>query len=306
MDTALGFLRLRDLMLLEQIQQLGTLRAVAQALHLTQPAVTQILKGLEDAFGLPLVERGRRGVQLNAAGQAALLRLGCAFQETELARQDAHQAAQPLLRIGATPMASLQTLPRLVERLRQLLPQARLALSESGADALWQQLAQGELDAVVARLPSAGRLGGIRHQVVAQEQMVLVCRKGHGLGNASLPRQRLPWLQALAQQEWVLPPQDALTLMDFNAWFLQSGLHPPAPVVTSGSFSASLHLVAQTSLLSLVPQSAFRGLADSLQLQSLVTPWKMPTVSIVLAARATRWESEPIRHLRESLQGGVS
>lgn len=302
----LSFLRLRDLMLLEQVNRLGTLRAAAHHLHLTQPAVTQMLKGLEEAFGLPLVERGRRGVKLNAAGLAALNRLGCAFQEASLARQDAHAAVAPLLQIGVTPMASLQTLPRLVAHLNRAHPHARVALSESGADVLWQQLAQGQLDVLLARLPHAQVLSGIRHEVVGVEDMVLACSHRHPLLRKRLSGSREHWLQALAQERWVLPPTQSLVLSDFNGWFLQAGLTPPVPTVSSGSFSASLHLVAQSPLLTLVPRSAFRGLEKSLNLRVLCVPWTIPAVSIVFAARATRWQQDLIQGLRKSLRVGVS
>jgi DNA-binding transcriptional LysR family regulator len=295
------FLRLRDFMLLDQLHRLGTLRATAQALHLTQPAVTQILKGLEHAFGIALVERGRRGVRLTEAGLAALSRLGSAFQEAQAAQADALSAARPLLRIGATPMASLQTLPRIVEHLQAKVPQARLALSESGADVLWRQLAQGELDVLVARLPQAPLSAGLRHEVVGHEQMVLVCRRGHRLLSANLSDQSLAWLEALAQQSWVLPPQDSLAMTDFNSWFLQAGVQAPWPSVTSGSFTASLHLVAKTELLSWVPRSAFQSLSVALGLRELKVPWAMTPISIVFAARESRWDVQPIQGLRESL-----
>jgi DNA-binding transcriptional LysR family regulator len=302
----LSFLRLRDLMLLDQVHRLGTLRAAAQHLHLTQPAVTQMLKGLEEAFGLPLVERGRRGVKLNAAGRAALNRLGCAFQEASLARQDAHAALAPLLHIGATPMASLQTLPRLVAHLNRVRPQARIVLSESGADSLWQQLAQGQLDVLLARLPNAQLFPGLRHEAVGVENMVLACNHGHPLLKRQLPDKRELWLEALAQERWVLPPENSLAMTDFNAWFLQAGLAPPIPSVTSGSFSASLHLVAYSPLLTLVPYSAFRGLESALGLRAVLVPWALPTVSIVFATRTTRWHEDLIQGLRESLRVGVS
>ena len=63
---------LRHLRGVTKIAELGTMNAAAQAVNLTQPAITQILKGLEVAFGVELVDRGRRGVNLNVAGLAAL------------------------------------------------------------------------------------------------------------------------------------------------------------------------------------------------------------------------------------------
>ena len=65
-------LRLRDLLLLDQLEQTGSLRATAEHLHVTQPAVTQALQVLERAFGVALVQRGQRGQRRNGRHATSL------------------------------------------------------------------------------------------------------------------------------------------------------------------------------------------------------------------------------------------
>ena len=50
-------LRIQHLRFLALLAQLGSLTACAKALHLSQPAVSNLLKDLETAFGATLVER---------------------------------------------------------------------------------------------------------------------------------------------------------------------------------------------------------------------------------------------------------
>src|SRR5580765_1439279 len=81
-------LRLRDLMLLEHLDELGSLTAAAARMHVTQSAITQALQSLEEAFGRSLIVRGRRGqrgVALAPAGAAALMHLRVARHELEAA-----------------------------------------------------------------------------------------------------------------------------------------------------------------------------------------------------------------------------
>jgi len=129
--TRIEQLRLRDLLLLEHIAQHGSLRKVAEALHVTQPAVTQALQGLEQAFGVELVDRGRRGVTLTAAGEAALARLRVARREVTAAREAALAPQRPVLRLGSSPMAALDVMPNALARLRQSAPQVRVVLTET-------------------------------------------------------------------------------------------------------------------------------------------------------------------------------
>ena len=303
MNNPLDQIRLRDLMLLEHVHTLGTLREAAIVLHVTQPAVTQMLKGLERAFGVALVERGRRGVRLTDAGQAALVRLRCARHEIEFAREAALSSLQPMLRVGATPIATLQLLPRAVSRMRTQLPGVRLTLTETGVESLWRQLSEGTLDALVGRLPGQNpqypQLNGLRYEVVGTERMVLVGSKSHPMAQAA-PRSRstAQWLKALSTSHWVLPPSDALAVLNFNEWFGQAGLMPPVPTVVSGSFYASLNMVAKSELLAVVPESAALGLLGTLKLKILETPWRNPPVNIVFAARESNWDTEAVAALR--------
>jgi DNA-binding transcriptional LysR family regulator len=308
MSDPLEQIRLRDLILLEHVHTLGTLRLAAQAMHVTQPAITQILKGLEAAFGVSLVDRGRRGVSLNVAGLAALERLRCARHELERAREAALTSRQPMLRLGATPIATLQHLPLAVRQMRSRLPGVRLTLSESGVDSLWRQLSEGTLDALVGRLPGSNpqylQANGLRYETIGSERMVLVASRDHPVAKErARPKSRLLWLEALAASQWVLPPADALAVLNFNEWFGEAGLTPPVPAVVSGSFYATLNIVAKTDMLAVVPESAALGLLATLKLKILDTPWRNPPVNLVFAARESSWDGAGISALRACFAG---
>jgi len=300
MPRSLDHLRLRDLALLEHVQRLGTLRQVAQALHVSQPAVTQMLHSLEDVFGVALVERGRRGVRLTPAGEAACHRLRCGRAEIEQARRAAAEHERPLLRLGATPIASLRLLPQAIGQLQRRLPQARVTLTEAGVGALWRQLAEGELDALVGRLPfPQPPAEGLHHVTVGRERLVLVARERHPLLRGGVPRGRAQWSERLARSGWVLPPGESMALPALHEWFSQAGLPPPVPIVESGSFHATLQIVSQADLLGVVPETAARAQGPDLGVLTLRAPWPQPLVDLVFAARELHWDSAPMAALRQ-------
>ncbi len=280
-------LRLRDLMLLEHLHTLGSLTEAAAQLHVTQSAVTQALQTLEQAFGQPLVERGRRGqrgVRLTRSGTAALQRLRIARHELLAALEAAAEPERLNLRIGALPLALVSPLPDALTKLRRRLPQAHVWLTEATVPVLWQQLEVGELDAIVCRLPVRAEAQslpqGVAHCVVGQESMVLAVGRKHPLA-----RRRRPSLALLQQQAWVLPPKGSYTRMAIDGVFLNAGLQAPQPTITSISFHANLRLASGGDLIAVAPRAAARAVAAMLDLVLMPAPFSEQAADVVLAWR---------------------
>ena len=264
----IAHLRLRDLALVELVDELGSLTAVANRLRVTQSAVTQALQSLEDAFGRPLVARGRRGqrgVRLTPAGVAALRHLRVARHEVRAAFVAAGEPGPLELRIGALPLALVKPLPEALTRLRERLPGVHVHLAEDTVPNLWRQMEAGEFDAIVCRLPALSerqRLPeGVAHRTVGYESLVLVCGRRHPLA-----RRRRPTLESLREHAWVLPPEGSYTRLAIEQLFLRAGLRAPTPAITSMSFHANLRLVAEGGLLAVAPRAAARAMREVLGL----------------------------------------
>ncbi len=66
---------LRHLHTFREVARLGSVSAAARAVHISQPAVTQAIAGLERYFGSPLLLRRSTGVSLTSAGEICLARI---------------------------------------------------------------------------------------------------------------------------------------------------------------------------------------------------------------------------------------
>src|SRR5450631_3885935 len=65
-------LKSRQMLLLIALQEMRSLRKAAASLNMTQPTATKLLQDLEHAIGLPLFDRGRRGVQPTNYGEVMI------------------------------------------------------------------------------------------------------------------------------------------------------------------------------------------------------------------------------------------
>lgn len=280
-------LRLRDLMLLEHVHELGSLTEAAARMHVTQSAITQALQTLEAAFGRTLVARGRRGqrgVRLLPAGIAALMHLRVARHEVQAALAAVADPGVLELRIGALALTLVRPLPQALERLRQRVPNVRVHLTEDTVPKLWAQLESGGFDAILCRLPTQGdrqRMPpGVAHRVVGQESLVLVCGKQHPLA-----RRRKPALAQLAGYDWVLPPEGSYTRIAIEQLFLRAGMTSPRGAVVSMDFNANLRLAAEGTLLVVAPRAAAVAMRQALGLVLFPLDWGPEDTAVTLIWR---------------------
>lgn len=121
-----------QLAILRELADRGSVTEVAAALNRTPSAISQQLKALQRAAGLPLVERVGRGVRLTEAGQAlaaASLRLATAMAEVESEWSAWRGEPTGRVRVGTFFSAAELLVPGLLTRLRRW-PGIELELAE--------------------------------------------------------------------------------------------------------------------------------------------------------------------------------
>lgn len=132
----------------------------AQASHITQPALSNALRALEEHFGVAIVRRGRNFEGLTAEGELVLAGARRVLHEQEILRQELKgDASQPhgTLVIGAVPTAvpiAARFASRLVARHPGVVPQVRSLSSqevETGLDGLALDLGLGYIERLEKR-----------------------------------------------------------------------------------------------------------------------------------------------------------
>jgi DNA-binding transcriptional LysR family regulator len=101
----------------------------AEELLLTQPAVTQQIKALEEEFGVPLFDRGGGRISLTQAGKALLPfadRMKSLSEEARcaVAEESGQQVGE--LALGASQTIAQYLLPNLIAKFRELHPKVHV------------------------------------------------------------------------------------------------------------------------------------------------------------------------------------
>ncbi|MPT06904.1 MAG: LysR family transcriptional regulator, partial [Delftia sp.] len=143
-------MKLHQMRYLVAVAGCGSVRAASRALGITQSAITQALRELEEGHRLALFERQSSGIVLTPAGRtllrhAQLITGQMAQAEDEMARlRDTCAVAR--LCVGVTPWVGQSLLPHVLRAFRAELPQVRLELFEGLSAVAHPRLREGTLD----------------------------------------------------------------------------------------------------------------------------------------------------------------
>ncbi len=162
----------------------GHITRAAERLHMQQPPLSRLLRGIELDLGVDLLRRLPRGIALTPAGQVLLeearIVLARAHEMEDTVRRAA-RGEQGRLAVGFTPSGALHPfVPRVLRQFREALPGIRMELDEAATAELVDALLHGRLDAAFVRSP-VDHAPGLLVDPVLQEPMVVALPEGHAL-----------------------------------------------------------------------------------------------------------------------------
>ena len=180
-------MELRHLRYFVAVAEEGSLTVAAQRrLNTAQPSLSRQIRDLEDEVGVPLLRRTPRGVELTDAGQVFLDYARLALSQAESARAAARRAGgltKETLRIGFLTGQEMSWLPRVMQLVRDAMPQAEVTVSSHISPTLADQLAKGTLDLAFMRREL--NAPDLHFKLVRQEPLVVVLPVDHRLAAQS-------------------------------------------------------------------------------------------------------------------------
>jgi len=209
----------RQLQIFEAAARALSFSRAADALRLTQPAVSMQIRQLEHFAGVTLFERTGRRLHLTVAGEELVLHARAVLRALEDA--DEAFAAIKGLRGGWLRLAVVSTAkyfaPRLIARFGQAHPGVQVRLLVQNREALVRTLAANGVDlAIMGRPP--GELDLVA-EPFADHPHVIIAPPGHPLACG-----REVDLEALAGEAWLVREQGSGTRMAMERFFREHRL----------------------------------------------------------------------------------
>lgn len=280
---------------LEALLRLRSVTAAAEALGVSQSAMSQRLRKLREGLGDTLLVPAGGALVLTQRAQSMQQPLREALEALELATRIGQdfdlRSAERTFVLATLDVGDLLVLPSAMHRCEVEAPGIRLRFRDLGLkDRAFHALVRGDLDLIVGGTPPPD-LPGLRTRVIGAEPLVIIARKGHPHLNAGITQER--WLACrhlvVGVGTGANPLDEALAELglarDIAAW---TGNMVPAPFT-----------IAQTDLVMGMGKSLALRMAKLLDLEIHPHPMSPPPIQVRMTWHERAQQDPAHRWFRE-------
>jgi DNA-binding transcriptional LysR family regulator len=267
-------IRLRDLHVFATVVRCGSMAKAAQQLGVSQPAVSEVIVGLEYALGVRLVDRSARGVHSTIYGDALLKRSVAVFDELKQTVRDIEFLSDPTvgeLRIGCTESLATTILPQIISRYSRQYPGVAVHLddvSAHAAEAPGPGLRERRYDCILQRittpLSAADAVDDLDAEVLFDDELVVVA----GVHTAWARRRKID-LAELVDEPWILPPPGTWYYGFVTQLFCTRGLPVPKASLVTHSVALRNRVLGEMPYITTYAKSLIRLNGDRYGLKVL-------------------------------------
>ncbi|BBX13057.1 MULTISPECIES: transcriptional regulator CynR [Mycobacteriaceae] len=292
-------MELRHLKYLLAVADHQNFTRAAEALHVSQPTLSQQIKQLEHSLGVELFDRSGRTVRLTDAGAAYVHHARLAMRDLqagERAVHDVRDLSRGHLRIAVTPTFTAYLVGVLVHNFRVAHPGIRVTVLETNQDQIEADLLADRLDLGIGF--DGQHAAGIEARTLFTETLCLVVGTDHPLGTATAA---VP-ISALADEPLGLLSSDFATRKHIDGYFAECQVQQHI-AIESNSISALLELVRRNVVATVLPDAIARERTD---LHPVPLQPPLPARTVQLLQRAGVYRSAAARAFTETLDTVVA
>jgi len=242
-----------DLRLFLHVAEAGSITAGAACSGLALASASARVRGMEEQAGVPLLERGRRGVEPTPAGRTLLHHARLVTGQMERMRGELGEYARGLkghVRLLANTAAAAEYLPDILATFLAANPSVDVDLDERPSPEVAQAIGEGLADVGIAA--DHTDLSGLVVMPFRTDRLILVVPRGHPLAR----RRRVDFAEALGSELVGLSGDSALGghLAEHAA---RTGVLMRTRVRVRG-LDAACRMVARGAGVAVVPEAAAR------------------------------------------------
>ena len=166
------------------LAETGSFSKAAGVNSITQSAVSQQIRALENKFQVTLVERGRRNFCLTAEGTAFLSasrEILEIYNNLDNRLHELRDVVAGELKIACIYSIGLHELPPYLKAFREKFPAVELHVEYRRTHQIYSQVLSGEVDLGLVAYPA--KRNGLQSETFSEDRLVLICHPNHRLAS---------------------------------------------------------------------------------------------------------------------------
>ena len=296
----IGRIKYRQVSCFLEVAERRSFVRAAEALHTTQPAVSKTIAELEEALGVVLLERSRRGVHLTAYGEVFRRHAGAsvaALRQGVESLVSARAGGALRVAIGVLPTVAAAVMPRAIKRAKERGLTATVYLAPGTNDVLLGLLKSKGLDLVVGRFADSALMRGLVFEHLYSEQIAIVGRAGHPLADG-----RHAPLSVIKNYTVVLPETGSIIRPTVDALLRSRGLSELSDVIETTSPTFGRAYLRLSDAIWIISRGVVADDLRSGELIELPVDVDVVTGPVGLTMRADAAPTLPIQIIRDAIR----
>lgn len=228
--------------LMVKIAETGQLQLAADALAMSQPAASRILSMVEQETQGALFTRGPTGMALTERGAAFLRHAKAVLADYEALEAEVlsfNTGQSGTIRVGSVTGPAVDCLVPAIRAVKSTAADLNITVDIGPSTHLLRGLEEGQLDFIIARLPSGHDASELRLHPARLETVSLVVHKTHPLARAHQVT-----LADILDNEWIIQEPGSPIRDAVDDSFRAHNLPSPQNVTNSSSLLIALSMLA--------------------------------------------------------------
>lgn len=278
-----NWIRYKHLVLIDTLARTRNMHATATLMNLSQPALSKMLRDLEQQFGFALFERLSRSMPPTELGEYVVRYAQNALAESQQFVDQVNRlrnGGHGFLRVGGIFASTAQVLPQAIAAIKARSPLLSIEVIEQSSDHLLAMLEQKKLDIMIGRFTEDRFVQIFDFQPLEPEPFSLVVNSTHPLNlEASISP------EALRAWPWVLYPLGTPIRNRLEQAFKIVGITTPSDSVETISMPVFLQLLQSAPMIAVLPRPMVAVQLANGQLKELPSPLSLPPLEYGVVTR---------------------
>ncbi|WP_088186902.1 LysR family transcriptional regulator [Desulfosporosinus sp. FKA] len=241
----------------EVVKRKGFSKA-GESLHITQPTISKMIKGMEDELGATLLERTTKKVELTDIGEVVYrhaLNIVQSMESLEAELDDVRQVRKGYIRMGLLPMIGYNFISRIIAEFQKLHPHITIQILENGAREVEHSISAGDIDLGIVVLPVSEDV--FECLPVVEEHLKLLVHPKHHLASSHEVS-----LEELKEETFIFYPENFALYYHIKEACQKAGFNPNV-LYESSQWDFISEMVADNLGIAFLPDSICKNLDSS-------------------------------------------